>query len=345
MFAKVHSPENLPASELDRYLSEGWFRMGQTIFTTNFLNFKNQFYSAIWLRIVLGQYTEDKTEQKLRRQNGRFKMVIRPAQIDQEKEMLFTSYKDSVAFEASPSLEHLMFGRASTNIYNTFEVALYDGSALIACGFFDVGEHSAAGISSFYDPRYKKYSLGKYLIYLKIRYCIEKGLRFFYPGYFVPGYSFFNYKLEIGKQALEYLQLSTTEWLPIANFSTDAIPIQQMYDKLYVVQTLLAGTGVKGKIWKYDFFEINLMQDLRGLVLFDYPVFFLCELRAEELGNPIIVFDVRDDLYYILNCRSVWVPDYQSASEDNYCFNILKTEDCLLSSGNVHDVVDYLQAC
>ncbi|MBA4056534.1 MAG: arginyl-tRNA--protein arginylyltransferase, partial [Marivirga sp.] len=53
MFAQVHSPEKLLPRELDAYLEQGWFRMGQTIFTTNFLNFKNEFYSALWLRIML----------------------------------------------------------------------------------------------------------------------------------------------------------------------------------------------------------------------------------------------------------------------------------------------------
>jgi leucyl-tRNA---protein transferase len=46
MFAQVHSPESLHPVELDRYLDNGWFRMGQTIFTTNFLNFNNELFSA-----------------------------------------------------------------------------------------------------------------------------------------------------------------------------------------------------------------------------------------------------------------------------------------------------------
>ena len=80
-------------------------------------------------------------------------------------------------------------------IYNTHEINLFDGEKLIAVGYFDIGTRSAAGISSFYDPSYKKYSLGKYLIYLKMEYCQKMGFEYFYPGYFVPGYKAFDYKL------------------------------------------------------------------------------------------------------------------------------------------------------
>jgi hypothetical protein len=34
MFVEVHTPAVLTRAELDAYLARGWFRMGQTIFTT-----------------------------------------------------------------------------------------------------------------------------------------------------------------------------------------------------------------------------------------------------------------------------------------------------------------------
>src|SRR5688572_11082836 len=104
MFGQVHSPEKLSGDELDAYLEMGWFRMGQTIFTTNFLNFKNQFYSAIWLRIVLPRFSLDNTQQKLAKINAGFTTEITPAHISPEKEALFAKYKLAVPFEASASL-------------------------------------------------------------------------------------------------------------------------------------------------------------------------------------------------------------------------------------------------
>ena len=60
MFVEIEYPDKLLPAQLDDYLSKGWFRMRQTIFTTNFLHFRHQFYSAIWLRISLDNYLFDK---------------------------------------------------------------------------------------------------------------------------------------------------------------------------------------------------------------------------------------------------------------------------------------------
>ena len=93
MFAQVHCPDALTPGELDSYLANGWFRMGQSIFTTNFLNFRNNFYSAIWLRIDLLNFNGDSTQQKLVKKNSRFRNVIRQAFVDEEKEGLYARYK------------------------------------------------------------------------------------------------------------------------------------------------------------------------------------------------------------------------------------------------------------
>ena len=62
MFAQFESPAALTPYELDLYLANGWFRMHQTIFTTHFLCFKQNFYSAVWLRVGLKNYIPDKKQ-------------------------------------------------------------------------------------------------------------------------------------------------------------------------------------------------------------------------------------------------------------------------------------------
>ena len=330
MFAQVHCPEILLPVELDQYLERGWFRMGQTIFTTNFLNFKNNFYSAVWLRIPLAEFSKNKTQQKLLKKNEGFSAKIQPAAITPEKEALFSAYKQNIPFEASTSLHALLFGKKSNhNIYNTQEINIYEGNKLIAAGFFDLGKTSAAGISSIYDPAYKKYSLGKHLIYLKIEHCKEIGLHYFYPGYFVPGYPLFDYKLEIGKSALQYLEFTSSQWKSIANFSIARSPLQQMQDKLKLLQNVLLENGVESKIFKYEFFDANLIPELEGIVLFDFPAFLSCAGFSEE--NPI-VFDVRDQQYHWITCKSVWASTTAGNPEDIYSSHVLKFDHGMFSS-------------
>ena len=329
MFAEVHCPRVLHASELDQYLARGWFRMGQTIFTTNFLNFKNNFYSSIWLRIRLQEYTSDRTEQKLSKKNSRFKVEVKQASITPEKERLFSSYKQHISFEASSSLNTLLFGKLNYNIYNTSEICLYDQGNLIAVGYFDVGETSAAGISSFYDPAYKKYSLGKYLIYLKIAYCKKLGLQLFYPGYFVPGYPLFDYKLEIGKAVLQYLDFPSLKWRPLEQFRLMNSPLHVMQEKLRGLQSVLADAGVESRLLKYEFFDANLIPELEGIVLFDFPVFLNCSGLSDEIP---VVYDIRDAQFHLIRCKSVWASNTVSVSHDVYSSHVFKFDHGLFST-------------
>jgi leucyl-tRNA---protein transferase len=342
-FGQVHSPESLAGEELDAYLELGWFRMGQTIFTTNFLNFKNQFYSAIWLRVVLSQFADDKTQQKLKRKNAAFKTQIGPAVITPEKELLFARYKDSVPFEASASLHQLLFGNLQANIYDTKEINIFDGDRLIGCGFFDMGKESAAGINSFYDPAYKKYSIGKHLIYLKMSYCKECGLRYFYPGYFVPGYPFFDYKLSLGRGAIQFFHLRSQEWLSIDHFSPESDVFCLMQSKLSELQNRLTELHIVNNVVRYEYFYANLTPELSGAALFDYPIFLYCADQAEDRKPLIVVFDVRDEKYHVLRCFSVWTPTSNvDAQQDTYTAHLLKSGQDLVATRNPEDITQTL---
>lgn len=330
MFAQAYFPQALGAEELDHYLEMGWFRMNQTIFTTNFLNFNNQLYSAVWLRLTLAQFTDDKRQQKLAKLNSGFTISINKAHISPEKELLYSRYRQSISFEASASLHQLLYGAFFNNIYNTYEVTIHDGNKIIACGFFDIGKKSAAGITSFYDPDYKKHSLGKYLIYQKIKYCKELQLQYFYPGYFVPGYSFFDYKLGIGKPALEFLELTSGKWLPIDSFDPIHVPIDRIRKNLHRLQELLSAVHVRSEILKYEYFDANIMFDSAGSTLFDYPLFLTCLDSTDSVKKPI-VYNVINDRFQLMQCSTLWIPGAPENMPGMYSSHLLKTEYCILA--------------
>ncbi len=131
---------------------------------------------------------------------------------------------------------------------------MYDNSRLIASGFFDLGQNSAMGISSIYDPDYKKYSLGKHLIYSKMMFCKERNIKYFYPGYFVPGYRAFDYKLDIATPHIEYLQLQTIHGRHWRYLRNDKVPIKQMVSRLNELKNWLNRSGVHSDVLYYDYF-------------------------------------------------------------------------------------------
>jgi len=337
MFAQVHCPETLAPEELDAYLENGWFRMGQTIFTTNFLNFKNNFYSAIWLRITLSQYQGHKTLEKLAKRNARFRNEVGKASIDPVKEKLYSTYKQNLSFETSSSLRHLMHGKTFNALFDTREICIYDDDKLIAVGYFDLGASSAAGITCFYDPSYKKFSLGRYLIYLKIEYCKKLNLEYFYPGYFVPGYPFFDYKLTIGSAFQQYLQVKSGTWLPIHTFTDKEIPLQYMREKLSELQSALMQVDVESKILKYEFFDANLVPELQGAELFDFPLFLIADRLSIEIPDFVVIYDVCEQRYHLLRCKGIWKTN-SAVFVDTYASHVLKVGEDLFSSENAEDL-------
>jgi leucyl-tRNA---protein transferase len=339
MFCQVVTPESLTPGELDDHLSKGWFRMGQNIFTTNFLNFKNQFYSALWLRVRLTDYVADGTEVKLRKLNSRFSVTFKPAEITDEQEELFARYRQNLSFEASASLHQLLYGKALHNVFNTWEVSVRDEGRLIACGFFDLGQNTAAGISSFYDPTFRKYSLGKYLIYLKMSFCLDHGMEYFYPGYFVPGYSFFDYKLSIGKRTLEYLDVVTDRWQPIAGFSPLLIPIRIMQEKLGSLQIDLAQRNIPCDLYRYEFFEANLLPELKDVGLFDFPLFIHQATSDLSALVVVIVYDIRTREYHLVRCRSLWNSNLPN-NKGMYSEQLLKEERTIVSSDQPIEIIE-----
>ena len=343
MFVEVHTPQHLTGQELDSYLERGWFRMGQTIFTTNFAHVKDRMLSTIWLRVQLLKYERDAAHMKLLNRNARFTTSIKPAELTEEKEVLYAKYRESLTFIVSESLQHLLFGKEdSSSIYNTYEVTLYDQDKLIGCGFFDLGGSSAEGIVSFYDPEYKKYSPGKYLIYSKIQFCKELGLQYFYPGYFVPGNPYFDYKLKIARNAAEFLQIGSASWRNISAFTDKDIPVQTMNAKLNELKLLLGKAEIESQVMKYEFFDAGLIPEMRNTGLLDFPLFLHLGKVAGEPVNVLIVFDVRDDQFYLLVCAPVWKPDRTNPDTTFYSSFFLKPVQEIYQSPDAHTIAELL---
>ena len=345
MFAQIAYPEELAPEALDNYLANGWFRMRQTIFTTNFLHFNQAFYSAIWLRVALVVYKEEKKFKLLQKLNKAFSIEIKKSDADKcslAHELLFQQYRQSISFEVSDSLQELLFGNEIHSIFNTHEVNIYDGDILIAAGFFDLGEKTAAGITCIYHPAYKKHSLGKFLMYLKMDFCQQQQLEYFYPGYVVPGYAPFEYKLSIGKASLQYLELSSQRWLPFAPLASIPSPLQQMVEKLKVVQVLLKAMAIPNTFQYYRFFEANLNLPYLDSQLFDFPVFLLCFPKANAATLSLIIFDASDSGYQLLQVTSIIHLGPHQQSSTVFEESLLKVKSRLFVSPSAAEMANFL---
>lgn len=226
MFEEFIQPDQLLPEQLDEVLSLGWFRMGPSIFTTEFITFDQKIFRTLWLRLVLPTYQHSSTFRKLEKRNPDFRIECKPLQLDDRHHLLYRQYRQAMSFQMSPTINNLLYGwdQGSDSIFDTQQLELYEGDELVGCSFFDCGDQSAQGISSFYHPDYEKHSLGRYMIYLQIDFCKQLGMQFYYPGYFVPGYPHLDYKLKIGTRCLEFLHPHQNRWLPIGEYQDLGLP-------------------------------------------------------------------------------------------------------------------------
>lgn len=300
MFAEKQYPEHLLAEELDAYLARGWYRMGQSIFTTHFLCFGDQFYSAVWVRLALKNYQYSKSLRKNLRQNrARFKITYNKSKLTYEKEQLYQRYKASFPGMLAPTLKESLLDGEEFNIFQTYEVNVFDGNRLVAASFFDVGKDSAASILGIYDPLYSPHSLGLFTMLMEIEYCLQHDMSFFYPGYVVPGYPRFDYKLRIGE--VQYYNLNTNNWLSFNTLPFEDVPMQKMQRKLDELQHIFKKNGIPSKRYLYPLFEANLFAFWQT-EYFDFPVFLMCYPQEKSSSYFIVVYDIRFEAYHLLEC-------------------------------------------
>lgn len=216
--------------EQDLHLSMGYFRMQQDVFTCRFLLHNDLICPVHWLRIVLAKVELGPGQRRLLRSNSRFSVAMKPFAFSDEMDALYARYYESLAFDAPESVEACLFGGALYNFFDTYVMEVRDEERLIAVGVFDNGQRSIAGIMNFYDPDYRKYSLGKYLMLLKIDCARAWQKQYYYPGYVVTNYPKFDYKIWACASATEVLDASNGQWLPFSWETTAALSAAFMGD-------------------------------------------------------------------------------------------------------------------
>lgn len=202
--------------ELDFYLSLGYFRMQQQVFTCQYVVFDDTLCPVHWLRLVLPELQYGPRQRDMLKRNRRFSVRVVPFRLNDELEALYARYLTGIDFDAPVSVADCLLGTATYNVFDTRVVEVRDNDRLIAAGVFDTGQYAIAGIMNFYDPDYRKQSLGKFLMLQKIEYARQQHKLFYYPGYIVSGNPKFDYKLFVDEAATYVFDDNTGEWLPFS---------------------------------------------------------------------------------------------------------------------------------
>jgi arginine-tRNA-protein transferase len=303
MFTEKYFLPSISGNELDAYLEKAWYRMGQAIFTCHFLFFDNNLFSPVWTRLPLEGYQFRKNLRKLIRKNQqRFRTVVRRAEIDEEKEQLFQQYRIRFNGQMSPTLRHNLLDDKDFNIYNTYEVAVYDETRLVAFSFFDAGNKSLASIKGVYDPEYAAWSLGFYSMLLEIQFGLEQGYAYYYPGYIVPGNPRFDYKLRMGQaHETEFYDLKHRRWRPFTLFQEELLPVRVLSQKLSEAAYALQQMGVHNQMYYYPAYEANIF-GFENERFLESPLFLAVFNNVFPRPRFIIYYDLWQEKFFFTHC-------------------------------------------
>ena len=216
MSAATPTHSTIPGEALDHYLGLGYYRMQQELFTCQFVPFGEVLYTAHWLRLVLARVQWGPAQRRLLRRNAGLTATVLPFRLTAEYEDLYARYRAAITFDAADTLADVLLGEAAHNIFTTKIIELRDGGRLVGAGIFDQGRRTTAGIVNFYDPAYRRYSLGKHLLLLTTEYTRQQRLTYYYPGYVIQGYPKFDYKLFACPAATEVFDCVRQQWEPFA---------------------------------------------------------------------------------------------------------------------------------
>ena len=198
----IHFLSEVKGRTLDKYLAAGWYRIYDLMFTTDSITLEDRNIPVKWLRYNLDNTELSHSSARLLRRNRKFfNCRLQPAVINAEMEELYREYREFVGMDMSETVRQSLYSSDPSSIFDTIQIELRREDRLVAAGFFDNGRDSVAGILNFYDPEFRRFSLGKYLMLEVVDHCLQKGKKFFYPGYVAEGYAKFDYKLSIGSGA------------------------------------------------------------------------------------------------------------------------------------------------
>ena len=200
---------------LDKYLADGYYRIQYFMFTANFtqIDFDTPPLPVFWLRTKVNDVKESKRSSSIRNRCQLFTIHFKKASITDETEALYMLYKNSIDFNASESCRSYLENNYVTNPFDAFMIEVRDRETLIAVGFFDCGKYTMAGILNFYHPDYKKYSLGKLLMLLKIDFARDHKMTHYYTGYISTAIGKFDYKIFPDADAMEVFLPREQRWV------------------------------------------------------------------------------------------------------------------------------------
>jgi arginine-tRNA-protein transferase len=199
-----HAASVTPA-QLDWLLAHGWRHFGTFFFRYERTRSPSGERHVQPLRLNLEDFQRSASQTRIWKRNRDLRVVTRAATLDADKHALFQRHKTRFADNVPESVYTFMSTDPGRVPCPNLEICVYDGDALVAVHFLDIGETATSSVNSFFEPTLTRRSLGIYTILLAIERSQQLGKRLYYPGYAYREASGYDYKKRLGN-------LQTFDW-------------------------------------------------------------------------------------------------------------------------------------
>jgi arginyl-tRNA--protein-N-Asp/Glu arginylyltransferase len=302
--------EAITPGELDRYLREGWYRMGTRMITCRFISIDEGAVAVLWSRTRLQDYQFSRSNRRLMRANRcRYSVREGPLSLDAEHEALYQRYLEVAPGKRPPTLSQSLQGDQTEAHFDTRELAMRDEHGqLVAFSAFDLGGESLQSVMGVYDPAHKKASLGYWSLLLEVEHAIELGLRYHYAGYVLAQGGTMNYKLRVGQ--IEFLDKDDGLWRQWSERDTVDDPGQLLDRMLTQLRDALREHDTPSRIQNYRWFEARAASGVEAL--FEAPRVVVLGADAED-AITLLTWSFESKRYELVLCTPARVA---SASAD-----------------------------
>jgi arginine-tRNA-protein transferase len=147
------------------------------------------------IRVPVAEFTPNKSLRRCRRRNADLSLHIAPPRLTEEKLELYRRYQaerhDGTGDEPAESLGDFLYSSPVLTLEFTYRDPR---KRLLAVGICDVCSQSVSSVYFFFDPAESRRGLGNFGALAEIDYARDRGIPWWYVGYWVKGCRAMEYK-------------------------------------------------------------------------------------------------------------------------------------------------------
>lgn len=183
----------LRASEFDERLENGDRRQGMFLYRTACPSCR----ACEPIRLDVEAFRANRTQRRmLARGDGHLRVEIGSPVADARRVELYNLHKELRGLGENQSRIDLDGYREFLvmTCCDSFEMRYFSGSELVGIALVDRGSKALSAVYCYYDPRFKKLSLGTYSILKQVELCRRWDLRYLYLGLYIADCERMRYK-------------------------------------------------------------------------------------------------------------------------------------------------------